>query len=129
MLAWARKFSRLSENQPKSTKNFILGFTWAKTNPRAPPSLFYSRLSENYLASTRYAEKFCINLLYQLDSKPTFHSIQKFINLHITLTLRAHNYTSTLIKSLSYYVNIYIYMISKSKLFKIKQPILIKHFI
>ena len=60
-----------------------------------------SCLSENYLAWANYAEFFCINLLYLLNSKPTFHSIDKFINLHITLTIPAHNYTNTLFESLS----------------------------
>jgi len=59
-----------------------------------------------------------------------FHLTHNFIKLYITLIVPDKHYTNTLIKSISYYVkSIHIYLISKSKSFKIKQPILIKHFI
>ena len=55
------------------------------------------------------------NLIYLLDYKSISHSIHKFINLHITLTIPIQHDTITLIESLSYYVHLYIYMISNSK--------------
>jgi len=58
-----------------------------------------------------------------------FHLTHNFIKLHITLAVPAHHHTNTFIESLSYYVNLYIYMISKPKSFKIRQSIIIKHFI
>jgi len=40
---------------------------------------------------------------HNIYSKSTFHSIHKFINLHITLTVPVQHDTITLIESLSYY--------------------------
>jgi len=134
-LKW--KFSCLSEIEPESTQNFILGLVWArfllvwaKMDSRAPHFSFYSRFSNNYLARVRIIspERDMQKNMHK-PVKPTFHSTHNFINLHITLTVFVQNYSSTLIESLSYYVNLYICMISKPKSSKIKQPILIKHYI
>ena len=121
----------MSENGLLSSKNSIVERDSIQEHPEFHPR---SRLSEKGSESTyffhytlawaRYVAKFCINLLYLLDSKPTIHSIHKFINLHITLIVPAQNYTSTLIESLIYFVNLYIYMIYKSKSFKTKPSIL-----
>ena len=121
----------MSENGLLSSKNSIVERDSIQEHPEFHPR---SRLSEKGSESTyffhytlawaRYVAKFCINLLYLLDSKPTIHSIHKFINLHITLIVPAQNYTSTFIESLIYFVNLYIYMIYKSKSFKTKPSIL-----
>ena len=60
---------------------------------------------------------------------PKLHSTRIFINLHIKMTILTQNYSSALIELLCQFIHIYIYMLSKPKSSKIKQPILIKHYI